>query len=89
MQAVSSENTTRGSLRACEEIVRRCTADVLVGNYSGQNPQGLPTKTSAIRISSQSLNRGRTKERGRHHIDESPVQKVVRDAVRLIQRETV
>jgi len=89
MQAVLSENTTQGSLRASEEIARHCTADctagctadVLVGNYPGQNPNGLPTKTSAIRISSQALSHSRTKGQGRHHIDESLVQKAVRDAV--------
>ena len=37
-------------LRACEEIVSHCSADVLVGRYSGQNPQRLPTWTSALRI---------------------------------------
>ena len=42
-------------LRACEEIVSHCSADVLVGRYSGQNPQRLPTWTSALRISSQPL----------------------------------
>ena len=81
MQAVLSENTTQGSLRASEEIARHCTADVLVGNYSGQNPHALPTKASPIRISSQALSHSRTKGQVGHHIDESLVQRAVRDAV--------
>ena len=81
MQAVLSENTTQGSLRASEEIARHCTADVLVGNYHGQDPHGLATKASTIRISSQALSHSRTNEQARHLIDESPDQKAVRDAV--------
>jgi hypothetical protein len=73
MQAVLSENTTQGSLRASQETARHCTADrtadrtadVLVGNHSCQNPHWLPTKTSAIRISSQARRpRAATLERG-------------------------
>ena len=41
------------SQRACEEIVRHGTADVLVGCYVGQNPHELPTRTSAVQIRSQ------------------------------------
>ena len=97
MQAVSSENTTRSSLRACGEMPSQYARSLnetrtLRHSREGGNPVrrlrgGVCVLDSRLRgndailVFFHKLSHSRTKGQGRHHIDESRVQKAVRDAV--------